>query len=87
MNAVLERRSKIAMQDHVSDLASQVSYGTSAMLILGKTLDFLNTNAAACGVILGFLTFLINWYYKRVSFKAIEDNGKRRRKTDFENTE
>lgn len=84
MNAVLEHRSKQAMQDHASSVATIASYATSVGLVLGKTLDFLNTNAAACGVILGFLTFLVNWYYKRAALKGIEDNGMRRRKTDFE---
>lgn len=82
MTAVLNRRSNLHMQEHISDLASQVSYATSVMLVLGKTLDFLNTNAAACGVILGFLTFLVNWYYKRANNNAIKDNGMRRRSTD-----
>lgn len=84
MNAVFEQRSKLAMQEHASSVASVASYATSVGLVLGKTLDFLNTNAAACGVILGFLTFIVNWYYKRQAVNSIKDNGMRRRKTDFE---
>lgn len=84
MNAVLEQRSRLAMQEHASSVASLASYATSLGLVLGKALDFLNTNAAACGVILGFLTFLVNWYYKRAAVSNIKDNGMRRRSTDFE---
>lgn len=87
MNAVFDQRSRPAMQEHASSVASIASYATSVGLVLGKTLDFLNTNAAACGVILGFLTFLVNWYYKRQAVESIKDNGMRRRKTDFENLE
>lgn len=87
MNAVLEQRSRLAMQEHASSVASLASYATSLGLVLGKALDFLNTNAAACGVILGFLTFLVNWYYKRVAVRNIKDNGMRRRSTDFDNLE
>ena len=84
MNAVLEQRSRLAMQEHASSVASIASYATSLGLVLGKTLDFLNTNAAACGVILGFLTFVVNWYYKRAAVRNIKDNGMRRRSTDFD---
>ena len=87
MNAVLEQRSRPTMQDHASSVASIASYATSVGLVLGKALDFLNTNAAACGVILGFLTFLVNWYYKRAAVRNIKDNGMRRRSTDLDSVE
>ena len=83
MSVAFEQRSKLVMQDSISSAASIASYSTSLGLVLGKSLDFLNTNAAACGVILGFLTFLVNWYYKRAAVRNIKDNGMRRRSTDL----
>lgn len=74
------------MQEHASSMATIASYAASFGLVVGKTLDFLNTNAAACGVILGFLTFLINWYYRRLEVSRTLDNGMRRRATDFEDS-
>lgn len=53
-------------------LSSCASYLTSVGLFAGKMLDFLNTNAAACGVLLGFLTFLVNLYFQSANHKAIK---------------
>lgn len=50
-------------------MSSCLSYALSTgLLLVGDTLTFLNNNAAACGVILGLMTFLVNWYYKRKAF-------------------
>lgn len=85
MNAVLEQRSKLTMPERTSAAASAVTYTASIGLVLGKGLDFLNANAAACGVILGIITLIVNMYFKRVIMNHYKDNGMRRRRTDFEN--
>ena len=50
----------------MSKITSFLSYLTGGALVVGgDLLGFLNTNASACGVLLGFGTFLVNWYYQR----------------------
>lgn len=55
-----------------ASVATTLTYGTSIGLVLGDTLEFLNHNAAACGVILGFMTFLVNLYFQIQNHKAIK---------------
>lgn len=62
------------MTQHAEALAkaaSTASYGVSGFLVAGDWLQFLNQNAAACGVILGFLTFCANIVFQWMNHKAI----------------
>lgn len=47
--------------EHVIALTTKITYSTSAVLVF---LQFLNTYAAAFGVLLAFCTFIVNWVYQ-----------------------
>lgn len=57
-------------EHHGATVASAISYITSAGLVVGQIFDFMNQNAGAFGVILGFLTFFINWHYQHKRYKS-----------------
>ena len=57
--------------EQLSKAASAASYALSGGLIAGDWLQFLNQNAAACGVILGFLTFCANIVFQWMNHRAI----------------
>ena len=59
--------------------ASCISYLTSVGLVTGSIWEFLNTNAAGFGVILGFMTFLMNAYFKVKASKIRENTHHRYR--------
>lgn len=54
----------------VSTAASTVSYATSGLLISGEMFNFLNVNAAAFGVILGFMTFITQLVFSYLKHRA-----------------
>lgn len=63
------------MNEHAEGIAraaSTITYAASAGLIAGDWLQFLNQNAAACGVILGFLTFVTNFIFQLMNHRAIK---------------
>jgi hypothetical protein len=63
------------MSEHIEALAktaSTVSYGLSGWLVAGTWMEFLNTNAAAIGVILAFFTFWVNVYFQWLNHRAIK---------------
>ena len=52
---------------HMGEIVSRISYITSGTLIFADVtnlLTYLDTHAGAFGVILGFMTFLVNWFYQ-----------------------
>jgi hypothetical protein len=52
-------------------ISSAISYIISGGLVVGnQALAFMNNNAAACGVILGILTFLTNLHYQHKSMRC-----------------
>jgi len=55
-----------------SQIASKIGYSVSAWLIAGRVLNFLNAYAAAFGVMIGILTFIINWRYQHLNHLAIK---------------
>lgn len=47
-------------------ISSYIAYLISGSLAaIGDTMNFMNTNAAGCGVILGLMTFIVNLYYQK----------------------
>lgn len=56
--------------DRLEILFSKASYAISGGLVIGDFMHYLNENAAAFGVILGFMTFLLNAYYSHKKHKA-----------------
>lgn len=60
----------------LSKAATATSYALSGTLIAGDWLQFLNQNAAACGVVLGFLTFVANIVFQWMNHKAIKTRYK-----------
>jgi len=79
-----------------SKIASYISYTVASGLVAAsELLRFMNDNAAACGVMLGILTYLTNIYFQRrvmecrckilgVHGEHNEYNHPRRRVTDTE---
>lgn len=82
MASIAERAYR--MTDHNSTITTLASYTTSLFLVLGKGLDFLNANAAACGVILGLLTFVVNYRAKRALIKYYQDTSTKKRREDLD---
>lgn len=56
----------------LAKVATNTSYAVSGTLIAGDWLQFLNQNAAACGVLLGFLTFVANIWFQWINHKTIK---------------
>jgi hypothetical protein len=56
---------RIDMNDHTTWIAclTGASYGISGALLLGDVMHWINANAAAIGVMLGFLTYLTNLWF------------------------
>ena len=55
----------------ITRIISKAAYTINGSLILSGIFDILNKNAAAFGVILGFLTFLTNLYFQYLNHKSI----------------
>ena len=53
----------------VGKAATWSTYFTSAGLLVGSAMDWLNQNASAVGVIIAICTFCLNWYYQRKRLK------------------
>lgn len=58
--------------EQIAKAATAAAYSVSGGLVISDWLQFLNTNASACGVIIGFMTFIINWYFQIVNSRAIK---------------
>lgn len=65
--------------DHAIELktgiAKVVAYSTSGTLVLGDYMDYLNDNAGAFGVLIGFCTFLVNWRYQHKNQQIIKKDN------------
>lgn len=57
-------------------LASIITYVLSGGLVIGDTMDWLNENASAMGVLIGLATFLTNIYFqsKRDRKRVLNDD-------------
>jgi hypothetical protein len=56
----------------IINLASKASYSISGGLVVLDVLDFMNEYAAAMGVILGFITLLINLIFQILNHHTIK---------------
>ena len=54
----------------VGKAATGATYFTSAGLFIGSTMDWLNQNAGAVGVLIALATFSVNVYYQRKRAKV-----------------
>jgi len=52
-------------------IATASTYATSGTLVAGSYMDYLNTNAGACGVILGIITFVFNAVFQFMNRRAL----------------
>ena len=55
-----------------SQMASKLGYSVSVWLIAGRALNFLNEYAAAFGILVAAMTFVVNWYYRHLTLQAIK---------------
>ena len=53
----------------LSDKTASSAYATSGLVVYLGTLDW-NTICLVGGLVLGILTFAVNWYYKRENSRA-----------------
>lgn len=60
----------------LAKVAANTSYAVSWTLIADDWIQFLNQNAAACGVVLGFMTFVANIVFQWMNHKAIKTRYK-----------
>ncbi|MGD0961569.1 MAG: hypothetical protein ABSB19_17305 [Methylomonas sp.] len=60
--------------------ASAAAYVLSACLVAGDWLHWLNSNAAACGVVLGLLTYCTNLFFQIRNSRIISKQHIERRK-------
>ena len=51
--------------------AKSAAYLTSGTLVVGDYMEYLNNNAGAIGVMIGFFTFLVSWFYQHKNRRAI----------------
>ena len=58
-----------------SQMASKAGYFVSAWLVAGRILNFLNEYAAAFGIIIGMMTFFVNWYYRHLTLQVIKSRA------------
>jgi hypothetical protein len=56
----------------MSDKTAASAYSTSGLVMYLGTLDW-NTICMVGGLVLGILTFAVNWYYKRENSKVYRD--------------
>lgn len=56
---------------HIATTASAAAYSICGTLITGKMFHFLDTHAAAIGVLLGVLTYATNLVFKFLHFRAV----------------
>lgn len=56
----------------MSDKTAASAYSTSGLVMYLGTLDW-NTICMIGGLVLGILTFAVNWYYKRENSKVYRD--------------
>ncbi len=72
------------MSEHAEEIVRAVStatYSISGSLVLGDFLEVLNQNAAAIGVIIAFMTFVVNFIFQCLNHRIIrQNNGERRRR-------
>jgi len=64
--------------EYISGLCEKASYVFSGVLVAGDWLAILDRHAAACGVILGIVTFIASqiWQYKNYcAIKARNDDA------------
>ena len=66
--------------DSIISTCNYASYTISSGLVIGNIMDYLNNNAGAFGVILGFMTFLgqlyFNWIKHRAYVKSLNADKK-----------
>jgi len=63
----------------LSEVGSKITYGGS---FLSVTLGFLNTNAAAIGILIALAGLLMNYHFKRKAYNLLDSRTKNRRKGD-----
>lgn len=56
----------------LSDKTATTAYASSGLIVYLGTLDW-NTICMVGGLILGILTFAVNWYYKRENSQAYRE--------------
>jgi hypothetical protein len=56
----------------LSDKTASTAYGASGILVYLSTLNW-NTICMVGGLVLGILTFAVNWYYKRENSRVYRD--------------
>ena len=72
--------------DKLITACSSTTYAISGGLVIGNCMNYLNDNAGAFGVILGFITFLaqayFNWIKHRAFIKSLNSSNERGRRKD-----
>ena len=74
--------------DKVSSMLAPINYAIGSGLYIGNAMHYLNDNAGAFGVIIGFMTFFAQLYFgskrQEILIKKLEghQSSQARRKTD-----
>lgn len=55
--------------EHIGNLSCIVTLVSSAFTVMGHALNYLDQHGVAFGVIFGFCSLCVTWYYKRKHFK------------------
>lgn len=66
-------------ESDIANLTSKLSYFCSGGVTFAGMFNWLNSNAAACGVLIALFTAFVNLYYQRKNSESIQKRGDRRR--------
>lgn len=69
-----------AKSSSAATVTTWLSYFSGLGVSLGAGFEWINQNSAACGVLIAFMTFLINAYYQRKNHLVICQTHDRRRR-------